>query len=428
MIEIKKRGPERALLVGVELSQKFTRNHNKNGVSTEESIEELGELARTAGAKVVSQSITKRDIPTPAFFIGKGKVEEFAGLIEQEKINVVIFDDDLSPIQQKHLQENFKVKVIDRTELILDIFAQRARSSEGKLEVELAQMTYLLPRLTRMWTHLSRQEGGIGTRGPGEKQLEVDRRRVRERISHLKEELQSVRQNRATQRKFRQKIQLPTAAIIGYTNVGKSTLLHSLTQAEVLIDDKLFATLDPTARKVILPNKQAIIVTDTVGFIRKLPHHLIESFKATLEEMEMADLLVHLLDVSHPQAEEQYEAVLQTLDQLGCRDKPSVLALNKIDKLVSPFPILWWKNRVSRCVPISAKNKTGFEELFHELEQMLQTARARVDLKIPLSRGDLLSQIYKQGEVLKTHYNETHVILTAEIPKILSNRLAEFLI
>lgn len=426
MIEIKKRGPERALLIGVELSFRAAKRINGNGVSTAESIEELGELARTAGAKVILQSISKREKPTAPFFIGSGKVEELAEQIQKENINLVIFDDDLSPAQQKHLQEAFKVKVIDRTELILDIFAQRAKSRTGKLEVELAQMMYLLPRLTRMWTHLSRQEGGIGTRGPGEKQLEVDRRRVREKIGHLKEELQNVRQNRATQRKHRQKILLPTVALIGYTNVGKSTLLNSLTEAEVLVDDKLFATLDPTVRKITLSNKQAVALTDTVGFIRKLPHHLVESFKATLEEVELADILVHILDVSHPQAEEQYEAVLHTLDTLGCREKPAILALNKIDKLTSEFPITWWKNRVPRCVAISAKNKMGFADLLHEIEQLLQTARTRVELNIPLSRGDLLSQIFRSGQVLKTKYNGNLVTITAEIPQVLANRLAEF--
>lgn len=430
MIQIKQNDHERALLVGVRFSPHFNKslNGNGNGITTEESLLELAELANTAGAQVVKQSISKRDKPNAGLFIGKGKVEQYAELVETQGIKLVVFDDDLSPTQQKQLQEAFNVKVIDRTGLILDIFAQRAHSREGKLEVELAQMTYLLPRLTRMWSHLSRQDGGIGTRGPGETQLEVDRRRVRERISRLKTELEDSKQNRETQRKKRQKIPLPTVAIVGYTNAGKSTLLNSLTAANVLVDDKLFATLDPTSRKVELPNNQMVVFTDTVGFIRKLPHHLVESFKATLEEVVGADILVHVLDAAHPQAEEHYEAVRKELEALGCHEKPTVLALNKVDKLEDKFSLHWWETEVDHTVQISAKKRLGFESLLQNVEHLMGNKRLRITLNIPLSRGDVISLIYKLGQVDKTHYNENSVRITAEIPQFLESRLNEFLV
>lgn len=428
MVQIKQNGPERALLVGVDFSRWPTKGLNGNGVTPQESLTELNELAQTAGANIVAKSISKRDKPNSSLFIGKGKVEELTSVIENQGIKLVVFDDDLTPAQQKQLQEAFQVKVIDRTGLILDIFAQRAHSKEGKLEVELAQMMYLLPRLTRMWLHLSRQDGGIGTRGPGETQLEVDRRRVREKISRLKTQLEDSRQNRATQRKKRQKIPMPTVALIGYTNAGKSTLLNSLTNAGVLVDNKLFATLDPTSRKVILPNNQTVVFTDTVGFIRKLPHHLVESFKATLEEVILADILVHVLDVSHPKAEEHFASVQEVLTELGCRELPTILALNKIDQIEDQAPLMWWKREVPNCVALSGKKKLGFQDLFQQIELILRTSRAEVTLKIPLSRGDILSEIYRRGQVFKTYYNENTVRITAEIPDFLKSRLAEFVI
>ncbi len=428
MIEVKQNALEKTLLVGVDFSRRYLNHANGHNVpiTLDESLEELVELANTAGVSVVGTSISKRDKPDVSTFIGSGKVEELAHKIEKECIDLVVFDDDLSPTQQRQLQESFKVKVVDRTGLILDIFAQRAHSREGKLEVELAQLMYLLPRLTRMWTHLSRQNGGVGTRGPGETQLEVDRRRVREKISRLKRDLKESQQNRATQRKKRQKIPIPTIALVGYTNAGKSTLLNSLTNAEVLVDDQLFATLDPTSRKVVLPNKQQVVFTDTVGFIRKLPHDLVESFKATLEEVVVADILVHVMDVSHPQAEEHFKSVQQVLKELDCADKPSILALNKIDQLESNLPILYWNKEFEHTVAISGKDKIGFDQLFEKVEILLQSSREVVTLNIPLSRGDLISHIYREGKVIKTDYTDDAVALTAEISHVLASKLSSF--
>src|SRR5213595_2304079 len=293
---------ERALLIGLE----------KEGVSKwdlQDSLAELRELANSAGAEVIDTVTQKLQKPTAPFYIGKGKAQAVKQCVQDQQVTSVIFDDELSPAQGRNLENLFARKVLDRTQLILDIFAQRARSREGRLQIELAQLQYLLPRLTRMWHHLSRQTGGIGTRGPGETQLEVDRRRVQERISRLERELEAVRKTRAVQRQGRKRHQWPVAAVVGYTNAGKSTLLNLLTGADVVAENRLFATLDPTTRSLVLPNKQRVLLTDTVGFLRKLPHTLIESFKATLEEVSEADLLIHVIDLSHPRIDENIEAV-----------------------------------------------------------------------------------------------------------------------
>src|ERR1041385_4472345 len=316
---------ERALLIGLE----------KQGVSRWElhdSLDELRELANSAGAEVVDTVTQKLQKPTAPYYIGRGKAESIRESFQEQHVTSVIFDNELSPAQGRNLETLFSRKVLDRTQLILDIFAQRARSREGRLQIELAQLQYLLPRLTRMWSHLSRQSGGIGTRGPGETQLEVDRRRVQEKIARLTREIAEVQKNRRIQRAGRRRHQWPIAAIIGYTNAGKSTLLNSLTGSSVLAEDKLFATLDPTTRRFTLPNNQNVLLTDTVGFLRKLPHHLVDSFKATLEEVVEADLLIHVVDVSHPKAHEQIAAVEQVLHELNAWGKPTVTALNKMDQ------------------------------------------------------------------------------------------------
>src|SRR5712671_4524272 len=336
--------PEKALLIGLERP-----GHDRWAVK--DSLDELRELAESAGTTVLDTLSQKRDAPSAPTFVGKGKANEIGVLCGETGANVVIFDDDLSPAQGRNLGDIFgkDVKVIDRTELILDIFAQRARTKEGKIQVELAQLEYMLPRLTGLWTHLSRQRGGVGCRGPGETQLEVDRRRVQEKIKRLQDQLEEVRKNRRIERSGRQKMHWPCVSIIGYTNSGKSTLMNALTDAGVLAEDKLFATLDPTTRKHRLPNNQNILLSDTVGFLRKLPHHLVESFKATLEETAEADLLLHVVDVSHPQAQEQIKAVEVVLHEINAWDKPTILAFNKIDRLEadpSKFP---------DGVPISAK-------------------------------------------------------------------------
>src|SRR4051794_716511 len=322
---------ERALLIGLE----------KAGVSKwdlRDSLEELRELASSAGAKVVDTVTQKLPRPTAPYYIGRGKAESIKESCQDQQVTSVIFDDELSPAQGRNLENLFARKVLDRTQLILDIFAQRARSREGRLQIELAQLQYLLPRLTGMWEHLSRQTGGIGMRGPGETQLEVDRRRVQERIARLERELESVRKTRAVQREGRKRHQWPVASVIGYTNAGKSTLLNLLTGADVVAENKLFATLDPTTRSFVLPNKQRMLLTDTVGFLRKLPHTLIESFKATLEEVHEADLLIHVADLSHPRVDDQIEAVESVIKELNAHGKQTVIVFNKIDRLHPPSP------------------------------------------------------------------------------------------
>src|ERR1051326_7204277 len=327
MIETRpKKTHERALLIGLE----------KQGVSKwdlRDSLEELAGLANSAGAEVVDTVTQKLQKPTAPYYIGKGKAESLKPALQDRQVTSVIFDDELSPAQGRNLENLLSRKVLDRTQLILDIFAQRARSREGRLQIELAQLQYLLPRLTRMWTHLSRQTGGIGTRGPGETQLEVDRRRVQERIARLERELEGVRRVRSVQRQGRKRHQWPVAAVVGYTNAGKSTFLNLLTGADVIAEDKLFATLDPTTRSLTLPNKQRLLLTDTVGFLRKLPHTLIESFKATLEEVSQADLLIHIVDLSHPRLDENMEAVNNVIKELDAFGKQTVIVFNKIDLL-----------------------------------------------------------------------------------------------
>ena len=327
LIETRKTRPERVFLVGVELK-------SRDRAAMRDSLAELGELASTAGGEVVGDGLQKTESLNPATFIGKGKAAEFADFCRRQDVDTVIFDDDLSPAQSRNLEKIFNCKVLDRTSLILDIFAQRARTREGKLQIELAQLQHLLPRLTKYWGHLSRQTGGIGMRGgEGETQLETDRRRVQDRIAKISRELETVRQQRGIQRTGRQRNNWPLASIVGYTNAGKSTLLNALTGADVLVKDILFATLDPTTRRLKLPTNQNVLLTDTVGFIRKLPHGLVEAFKATLEEVVRADLLLHVVDISHPQAEEQIAAVNAVLAEIGAGGKPTLMVFNKIDRL-----------------------------------------------------------------------------------------------
>lgn len=348
---------EKAFLVGLLFP-------GKDREEAEDSLGELKELTRTAGAGVEGTEIIKRDTPTPALYIGRGKAEEIARLCQEKLINLVIFDCDLAPAQVRNLQNLFGVKVIDRTELILDIFAIHARTREGKIEVELAQLQYMLPRLVHAWSHLSRQWGGVGTRGPGERQLELDRRRVRLQITRLERELERVHQHRAIQRKRRERRGIPLVSIIGYTNAGKTTLFNRLTDSQQMVEDKLFTTLDPKLKRFALPGSKEVLISDTVGFIRKLPHHLVESFKATLEEVYEADLLLHVLDSSTRNAGEQYKVVMDLLKELDVISKPIVTAVNKIDLLDSDSVIIKRLCRdVPDGIPVSAKTGEGVDGL-----------------------------------------------------------------
>jgi GTP-binding protein HflX len=321
------------------------------------------------------------------------------------------------------------VKVIDRTELILDIFAQRARTREGQIQVELAQLQYMLPRLAGLWTHLSRQRGGVGSRGPGEQQLEVDRRRVQEKIHRLERALGEVQKNRRVERSGRQRLHWPMVAIIGYTNSGKSTLMNALTGANVLAEDKLFATLDPTTRKLRMPNNQNILVSDTVGFLRKLPHHLVESFKATLEEVVEADLLLHVVDVSHAQAAEQIAAVEIVLKEIEAWGKPTVVALNKIDKLNDGATVLEkFQRDFDHAVPISAKDRTNFDQLLDEIANRLADRRVDVTLSIPHDRSKTIALVYRSGYVTAREMENGNVVLRAHIPKVLAGELTPYVV
>ncbi|MFN2475607.1 MAG: GTPase HflX [Chthoniobacterales bacterium] len=420
MIEVQKqRKQERAVLVGLEL----------DGVSKWElrdSMEELRELVSSAGAEVVDTVTQRLDRPTAPYYIGKGKAELIKHSFQTQQVTSVIFDGELSPAQGRNLEHLFKRKVLDRTQLILDIFAQRARSREGRLQIELAQLHYLLPRLTRMWTHLSRQSGGIGTRGPGETQLEVDRRRVQERIAKLERELEGVRKVRSVQREGRRRHQWPVAAVVGYTNAGKSTLLNLLTGADVLAVNRLFATLDPTTRSFTLPNKQRMLLTDTVGFLRNLPHMLIESFKATLEEVSEADLLVHVVDLSHPRVDEQIEAVHAVLKELGADGKQTLLVFNKVDALTSPDLVEAYGNRFPRSVAISARTGEGVVNLVQTLQDEISSWRLRLQFRLPADESSLLAEIHRVGHVLETRYEDDVTVITAHIPPQLEQKLRPF--
>jgi GTPase len=414
-----KKAQERALLIGLE----------KDGVSKwalRDSMEELRELANSAGAEVVDTITQKLPKPTAPYYIGKGKAELIKNSLQDREVTSVIFDDELSPAQGRNLETLLARKVLDRTQLILDIFAQRARSREGRLQIELAQLQYLLPRLTRMWHHLSRQTGGIGTRGPGETQLEVDRRRVQERIARLERELESVRKTRAVQRQGRKRHQWPVAAVVGYTNAGKSTLLNLLTGADVVAVDKLFATLDPTTRSFVLPNKQRVLLTDTVGFLRKLPHTLIESFKATLEEVTEADLLIHIVDLSHPRADEQMDAVDAVIKEIDAFGKQTLIVFNKIDHLKNRELADIYAKRFPGSVAISARTGEGVDKLVHALQESLSSWRLRTRFRIPSSESALIAEIHRVGHVLELKYEENDALIVAHVPPELAQKLERF--
>jgi GTP-binding protein HflX len=400
---------EKALLVTLKLKS------GSNLWKAEEKAAELKDLAASSGVVVSGGMIAVREKPSSTHFLGKGKVEEISCLCRQKGIDVVIFNNNLTGTQQKNLEDIIDVKTIDRTQLILDIFARRAKSNEGKIQVELAQLSYLLPRLTGRGIMLSRLGGGIGTRGPGEQKLEVDRRRIRDRITRLKKELEKLSLQRATRRKQRAKFSLLTIAIIGYTNSGKSTLLNSLTEARVPTREGLFSTLDPTIRSFVLPNNQKILFVDTVGFLNELPHHLVESFKATLEEVVKADVLLHLIDVSHPKAREMAKAVFTVLDELKASDKPVITVLNKIDKM-DPDEVKSSAKEFGDAVAISALTGENFEELIDRIVLHLNSTVKTYKIVLPQEKARLISLIHEKGHVVRKEYRRNNVYLEAQLP------------
>ncbi len=407
MIELEQEGgKERCVIVGVS-----TRSVGRE--ETEEYLDELALLADTAGAEVIARMSQDRDRIDAATFIGKGKVEEIHKLVLEQKIQLVIFDDDLNAVQVRNLERDLECKVLDRSGLILDIFASRAKSNEAKTQVELAQLQYFLPRLTRQWTHLSKQFGGIGTKGPGETQIETDRRMIRSRISHLKEKLDRIAQQRVTQRKGR--LHHTRAALVGYTNAGKSTLLNLLSGSEVFVENRLFATLDPTTRVVPLSASNEILMTDTVGFIRKLPHHLVASFKSTLEEITEADLLLHVVDVSGKTFEEQIKVVNDTLGELGADERPTLMVFNKIDLLGDRTILQSLATEYPNRVFISAARGINILGLKDEVLRLLETEFVEEVFRIPQDQQKLISQLHSAGEVLDRTYEENDVILRMRI-------------
>ena len=409
---------ETVLVVGTDI------NKEQN---IEESLSELERLVDTAGGKTVGRIMQRRERPDPSTYIGKGKLEELKALQIETQASTVIFDDQLSPAQQRNLETALEVKVLDRTALILDIFAQRAHSHEGQLQVELAQMRYLLPRLGGKGLVMSRLGGGIGTRGPGETKLEVDRRRIRSKVHDIEEEIKTVCAQRAVHRTQRIKSGLPSVSIVGYTNAGKSTLLNRLTDAGVLVEDKLFATLDPTIRMLVLPSGRKLLLADTVGFIRKLPHALIAAFRATLEEVIYADVLLHVIDASAQDWQEQSASVYEVLKELDAADKPIVTVMNKVDQLSghAKFRKLLWKDG---AVGISAQEGTGLEDLFEALEEVLSHLTQAATLLIPYEDSGLLNVLYEQAVVQSKEFTPEGIEVCALLPPALAGQLAAYIV
>ena len=415
-----KASPTRAFLVGVKLKDELQTD-------AESSLEELRRLAETAGMEVLAEIIQPKQTPDPAYFIGRGKLEELEAIFSELKVEAVIFDNDLTPAQTRNLEKVLDIIVIDRTSLILQIFAQRAQTKAAKLQVDLAQLQYALPRLTRMWTHLSRLGTGGGTaggsagraggvvRGPGETQLQIDRRLIHTQISRVKKALQKVEKHRRVQRKQRQ--EMVNVSLVGYTNAGKSTLFNALTSEKRLAEDKLFATLDPTTRTLDLPDNQHVLLSDTVGFLKKLPHHLVAAFKATLEEVVEADLLLHVVDVAHPEAESQIDAVDEVLKELGAFERPTLMLFNKVDLLEDEEYTQLFRSRYPDSLAISAQNGTGLEALKDLLAERFSTQDVEVSLALSYQDGKALDYLYKHGEVFDTDYQGESIRVKAKLPQ-----------
>jgi GTP-binding protein HflX len=408
--------PERAVIAAVRLPSQARTD-------VDESLEELAGLAQAAGATVVDRVVQERKSLTPAWFFGRGKINEIGALARERAANLFISDDALSPVQERNISETLKLKVIDRTALILDIFAQRARTAEGKLQVELAQLTYLLPRLVGQWTHLERLGGGIGTRGPGETQLESDRRVIRQRVMKIKHDLERVQVHRRLQRDGRRKRGAPVVALVGYTNAGKTTLMNRLSGARLIAADRLFVTLDPAARLIEADGFRPFILTDTVGFIRKLPHELVAAFRATLEELTDADVLLHVVDASHPALEEHVAAVNALLTELEVADKPTLMVFNKVDRLDGPDAALLGRRD---AVAISAATGEGMPELLEAISERLKGVSGTQRLRIPHSDGAALALCYGRGRVLTRRDEGEHVVLDVELPDGALGALARY--
>ena len=414
---------ERAILIGIHGRQESSSDAH-------EHLAELEELVDNLHIPVIDKLVVKLKEPQAKYYIGSGKADEIVTMIKEQQADCLVFDSELSPSQQRNWERLTKICVIDRQEVILDIFASRAATREAVLQVELARMRYSLPRLTRAWTHLSRQRGGNkGTRGEGEKQIEADRRLVQQRINSLKRELTEVRRQRATQRKGRARHQLPHAAIVGYTNAGKSSLLNTLTNADVMAEDKLFATLDPTTRKVILPDKRQLLLTDTVGFIRKLPHNLVEAFKSTLEEATLADFLILVLDISSPHVEEHWETTLKVLRELNAADKPILTVFNKFDLKPEPIVLNRIKHLFEGSLFISTKTGTGIDELKRRLIGYLPQSSTIIRVKLPPTRYDLAALAHAQALVMENNYDDYgNLEMVISINSQLKDKFADFVV
>lgn len=396
---------ERVLLIGVS---------EQDGDDAEDSLEELAELVHTAGAQVVGTLIQKRERIHPGTYVGTGKVAEIAELLRTTGATGIVCDDELTPAQLKNLENMLDTKIMDRTLIILDIFAARATTSEGKIQVELAQLKYRLSRLSGLGRSLSRLGGGIGTRGPGEKKLEMDRRLINSRVAQLNRELKEVQMHREITRAQRKRTGIPVVAIVGYTNAGKSTLLNKLTNADVLEEDKLFATLDPTTRILELGKNQEVLMTDTVGFIRKLPHHLIQAFRSTLEEAKYADIILHVVDASNPQMDKQMHIVYETLRELEVTGKKVITAFNKTDRTDIPQPLLDFK--ADKTLHISAKTGEGLEKLKEDLEELLRENKRLIEKIIPYQDAGIIQQVRTKGELLEEEYREDGIFIRAYVP------------
>ncbi|MBP7215747.1 MAG: GTPase HflX [Candidatus Omnitrophica bacterium] len=408
---------EKVILVTVALK------HNRDNWRIEDTAGELEELARTSGVEVKDHSMFVVEKPTANLFIGQGKAQEIAFLCQEYEVDAVIMSQDLSGTQQRNLENIFGCKTIDRTQLILDIFARHAKSPEGKMQVELAQLEYLLPRLTGKGVVLSRLGGGIGTRGPGEQKLEVDRRRIRKRIDKLKDDLRQHALHRQTVRKRRKENAMPQVALVGYTNAGKSSLLNALTEAGQVVSDGLFTTLDPLAKKIILPNKETIVLSDTVGFLHNLPHHVIEAFKATLEEVIDADLLIHVLDVNHPRVYEHSKSVFKVLHELKSHDKPTITALNKIDLLEDKTWLRQLEHDFDNAIAISAMTKENLDALLEKIQSFFSERMVRLEVMISHKRMDLVDLFYRNGKVEQIEYLPKGIKVNLSLPRVLAQQL-----